>query len=70
MFSFDFFAKASLLIPLFFFFIFFILCSYWAVDYHPERKLTIGFLISLFYTFWLLVFQSTILILLSFLFAK
>jgi len=68
MFSFDSFAKASLLIPLFFFFIFFILCSYWATDYHPERKFIIGFLVSLFYTFWVLAFQSAILILLSLLF--
>jgi hypothetical protein len=68
MFSFDSFAKASLLIPALFFFVFFSLCIYWAGEYHPERKFIIGFLVSLFYTFWVLAFQSAILILLSLLF--
>jgi hypothetical protein len=35
----------------FYFFILFFLCTYWANEYHPERKFIIGFLVSFFHTF-------------------
>jgi len=38
-----------LLFSLFFYFlILFFLCTYWAKEYHPERRFIIGFLVSFF----------------------
>jgi|YelNatPaOPRAMG01_1025707.scaffolds.fasta_scaffold05350_8 ABC-type Fe3+-siderophore transport system permease subunit len=34
-----------------YFLILFILCTYWAREWHPERKFIIGFLVSFLHTF-------------------
>jgi len=34
-----------------FFLVFFMLCLYWAKEWHPERRAIIGFLVSTLYTF-------------------
>jgi cell shape-determining protein MreD len=34
-----------------YFFILFFLCTYWANEWHPERKFIIGFLVSLLHSF-------------------
>jgi hypothetical protein len=34
-----------------YFFILFILCTYWANEWHPERKFIIGFLVSFLHAF-------------------
>jgi len=34
-----------------YFFVLFFLCSYWAGEWHPERKFLIGFLVSFLHTF-------------------
>jgi hypothetical protein len=61
--------KILLSLTFLFFFLFFLLCLYWAKEWHPERSAIIGFLVSIFYTFWF--FLGGVLILaLFFLFLK
>jgi hypothetical protein len=51
-----------------FFFLFFLVTSYWAEDFHPEKKYIIGFLLSVLFTFWFFVFGFLFLIVLNLLF--
>jgi hypothetical protein len=59
--------KILLTVSLLFFMIFFFFCTYWAGEWHPERKLIIGFLVSILYTFWVLAGGFFLLVLISFL---
>jgi hypothetical protein len=43
--------KILLLSLVIYFFVLFILCAYWASEWHPERKFIIGFLISFLHSF-------------------
>jgi len=44
--------KILLTLTSLFFLVFFMLCLYWAKEWHPERRATIGFLVSTLLTFW------------------
>jgi len=44
--------KILLTLTSLFFLIFFLLGLYWAKEWHPERRATIGFLVSTLFTFW------------------
>jgi hypothetical protein len=43
--------KIFLLSLVIYFLVLFILCTYWAREYHPERKFIVGFLVSFLHTF-------------------
>ena len=51
-----------------FFFLFFLVTSYWAGDFYPEKKYIIGFLLSVFFTFWFFVFGFLFLVVLTLIF--
>jgi len=50
-FPFNFGIKILLLSLVIYFLVLFILCTYWAREYHPERKFIVGFLVSFLHTF-------------------
>jgi hypothetical protein len=43
--------KIFLLSLVIYFLVLFILCTYWAREWHPERKFIIGFMVSFLHTF-------------------
>jgi len=69
LFSFDLGMKILFSSAILFFLIFFNLCTYWANEWHPERKFIIGFLVSFLHTF-LYVFSGFLGFFFSFLFLK
>lgn len=60
--------KILLIASLIFFVIFFSLSSYWASEFHPERKYIIGFMVTILHFFWVFVAGFFFIVLLSFFF--
>lgn len=59
--------KILFAVTILFFLIFFSFCTYWAKEWHPERKFVIAFMVSSLYTFWVFTGGFFLLTFISFL---